>query len=45
MGRYAAAAFYPRKGKSHSGLEKATRDMNFSAMELYTLIHDLKQQL
>jgi hypothetical protein len=44
MGCYAAAAVYQRRSKSHSGLEKATRDMNFSAMELYTLIHDLKQQ-
>ncbi len=35
----------PQRGKSHSVLEKATRGMNFSAMELSVLIHDLKQQL
>jgi hypothetical protein len=35
----------PQRGKSHSGLEKATMGMNFSAMELSVLIHALKQQL
>jgi hypothetical protein len=36
---------HPRRGESRSGLEKATRDKNFSAMELHTLTNDLKQQL
>ena len=33
----------PRRGKSYRGLEKANRRMNFSAMEIYGLIHVLKQ--
>ena len=33
----------PRRGKSFCGLEKANRRMNFSAMEIYGLIHVLKQ--
>jgi hypothetical protein len=34
-----------RLDKSHSEHEKATRGMNFSAVELNALIHDLKQLL
>jgi hypothetical protein len=33
------------RGKSYSGLEKGNRHMNFSAKELYALIHNLKQHL
>ena len=35
----------PRRGKSYSGLEKRNRRTNFSAKELYALIHNLKQHL
>jgi hypothetical protein len=35
----------PHREKSHSGLAKAIRGMNFSAVELNALIHDSKQQL
>jgi hypothetical protein len=41
---YIIARLDPRRGKSYSGLEKANRRMNFSAMEIYGLIHVLKQQ-
>jgi hypothetical protein len=39
------ARLNPQREKGHSGLEKATMGMNFSAMELSVLIHALKQQL
>jgi hypothetical protein len=42
---YIVARPDPQRDKSHSGLEKATRGMHFSAMELNALIHKLKQQI
>ncbi len=39
------ARLNPQRRKWHSDLEKASRGMNFSAMELSVLVHELKQQL
>ncbi len=41
----APARLDPRRGKTYSCLEKANKGLNFSEMELYALIHELKQQL